>query len=889
MKGRKVKLSVKDTKFNDRGITNNNYNHSTYLSSLEAQRNFMNQLALKLKINSIDDWKFVSNEKFIKNGGNELLSPYYSNNLKKLLVTLYPSHIWLFKEKLSTKKQFKIIEYQIDFMEKIYKEFQFTCLEDFQSISKKKLIEQGGKSLIEFYYHGDIKKLLSTVFPNFPWLFEDENNNNNNNNNNIHSIENQRKIMNNLFQKLKLIKLNDWLKVKKKEMIDKGASKLLSIYSNDMKKLLTTIYPDHPWKFPNKKYKNNKFTSIDDQRQFMDNLFIKLKLKTMDDWRSITPKEITQNGGERLISFYYSNDMKKLLSTIYPTIDWSESANIVVVTSKFASIDYQKQFMDNLYVKLNLQSLNDWLKYSQGIIIKYGGKILINKYYAKSMSKLLANIYPTHPWPFINQKLKINRFSMENQQKYMENLFYQLKFQRMDDWLSIYPNNFIKYKGKWIIDYYENDMQKLLTSIYPNYCWKFENLKIMGKFRSIEYQSSFMDHLFRKFKLKSLDDWINIKKRKIFNSGGKSLINYYYNDDYQRLLSTIYPNFPWNFDLKFDVKIDLNNLDDQRLFMNKLYDSLRLNSLDDFLRVRKILIKENGGTKLLSFYSYDMKKLLSSIYPFHPWKFQELEMGIRESLQSFDNQKLFMEKLFCKLKLKKTNDWLRVTRTQLIHFGARKLLEIYSYDMKKLLLTIYPDHHWEFALLKYQGPDQFNDITQIKRTKIKFLLEKYYIQSKEDWYRLSLRTGDIKVFTLLKSTYPYDNWDKEKFSNRNKKTTQRILFLLLKRIYYTYAVYENFRHPLILCDYTLELDVFIPALNLAFEYQGQQHYDDIPHVFGSIELNKIRDQLKEELAKKININTVHIPYWWDRSYSSLLSSTQKFFSDGNLQFNSLNS
>ena len=63
-------------------------------------------------------------------------------------------------------------------------------------------------------------------------------------------------------------------------------------------------------------------------------------------------------------------------------------------------------------------------------------------------------------------------------------------------------------------------------------------------------------------------------------------------------------------------------------------------------------------------------------------------------------------------------------------------------------------------------------------------------------------------------------------------------------------------------------------LQLALEYQGEQHYDDMPAAFGTVELLQSRDEEKEKLAKKLAIKIIYIPYWWDQSLTSLLSSIQ---------------
>jgi len=63
--------------------------------------------------------------------------------------------------------------------------------------------------------------------------------------------------------------------------------------------------------------------------------------------------------------------------------------------------------------------------------------------------------------------------------------------------------------------------------------------------------------------------------------------------------------------------------------------------------------------------------------------------------------------------------------------------------------------------------------------------------------------------------------------------------------------------------HNLELDGFCEDLRLAFEYQGKQHYEYIPHFHrneGDFERQQERDKLKLELCKKHNIDVLIIPH-----------------------------
>lgn len=66
----------------------------------------------------------------------------------------------------------------------------------------------------------------------------------------------------------------------------------------------------------------------------------------------------------------------------------------------------------------------------------------------------------------------------------------------------------------------------------------------------------------------------------------------------------------------------------------------------------------------------------------------------------------------------------------------------------------------------------------------------------------------------------------------------------------------------------MEFDVFIPSQNLAFEYQGEIHYEDSLH-YGETKYRQHVDQQKRSICEKAGIKLVTVPYWWDGTLTAL--------------------
>lgn len=69
------------------------------------------------------------------------------------------------------------------------------------------------------------------------------------------------------------------------------------------------------------------------------------------------------------------------------------------------------------------------------------------------------------------------------------------------------------------------------------------------------------------------------------------------------------------------------------------------------------------------------------------------------------------------------------------------------------------------------------------------------------------------------------------------------------------------------------IDIYLPNLCLAVEYQGQQHYGQLR--FGSFKSTISRDSRKRVELQQQGIQVVSIPYWWKGSWSQIEATLNK--------------
>ena len=89
---------------------------------------------------------------------------------------------------------------------------------------------------------------------------------------------------------------------------------------------------------------------------------------------------------------------------------------------------------------------------------------------------------------------------------------------------------------------------------------------------------------------------------------------------------------------------------------------------------------------------------------------------------------------------------------------------------------------------------------------------------------------------------------------------ETLLYQIVNEIFPDCRVIRHYRPEFL--NY-LELDVYIPKLKIAFEYQGIQHFEPVEHWGGeeSLERVKQRDKLKKRLCEENNINLIYMYYY----------------------------
>ncbi|EGG14005.1 hypothetical protein DFA_11766 [Cavenderia fasciculata] len=350
---------------------------------------------------------------------------------------------------------------------------------------------------------------------------------------------------------------------------------------------------------------------------------------------------------------------------------------------------------------------------------------------------------------------------------------------------------------------------------------------------------------------------------------------------------------------------DMGFFDDENIPMDQYYEK--------WYQVSKIDFIEHKGRGLLLHYNDSVHQLVKAVYSEYkwlPWKFNNSPKNFWRDHQ---NQLDYLLWLGERIGITNPRDWYRITKNDFIENHGNSLLLLYGGSPVRVIMQVFNKNNnekkedgqdtfispqssifidykyliWRFTNLPRGS---FKDMTILKEF-IEFTKDYYRMEKKEDWYRLSwTQIRDIGGFSLVKKNggickslqlvYPDIEWEVGQFTTPGKKSSQRLLRIFLERLFPEDSVHEDYRNlsQLRYQESTgagFQLDFFIPRLQLAFEYQGKQHFQDTS-LFGDYKIYHDRDVEKRLECKKHGIHIIDVPYWWDNHLDSLVGTIQQY-------------
>jgi hypothetical protein len=295
----------------------------------------------------------------------------------------------------------------------------------------------------------------------------------------------------------------------------------------------------------------------------------------------------------------------------------------------------QREFLKRLFNKLSLKDPVDWGNVRRrDVISEPGGNSFLSVYNGNYFSAL-QGAYPELKETFSDAKKRKRAGywkSRDNQRQHFEELFHELGLKHLGDWKTVTLETLFNLKpgARGVISQNGGNFKRTLMNLYPNYVWNFSKLENKprtqkkqkkmqnGHWGNIENQRSYFAKLYSNLGLTNLRDWEEIKIAELKKQSGCVLPRY--RGNFRLAISKVYPNFPWSFVIKRNKKRGYwNVLENQRTWMEKKADELKLKSVEEWVTITKDKLIVLGGYGVLRAHHRNFHSLLSSVYPNYDW------------------------------------------------------------------------------------------------------------------------------------------------------------------------------------------------------------------------------------------------------------------------------
>ena len=531
-------------------------------------------------------------------------------------------------------------------------------------------------------------------------------------------------------------------------------------------------------------------------------------------------------------------------------------------------------FLSKIKQKYNLNTPEDWNSITNHHIKINGGRGILKKY---SMFELKCIACPEGKSIFNKPNQSSGYWEIkENIQKFLDEIKQKYNLNSPEDWNSFTAAQIRSNGASTLLKKYS--MFELKCIACPEGKSIFNNPKqAPGYWENKENIQNFLNELKQKYNLNTPEDWNSITVTQIRSNGGRSLLSKY---SMFELKCMACPEGKLIFNKPNQSSGYWENKENIQHFFDEIKEKYNLHTPENWNSITQDHILSNGGRSLLS--KYSMFELKSMACPEGNLLFKNPPQA-PGYWENKNNIYQFLLQIKEKYNLNTPEDWNSITQDHILSNGGSRLLKKYSmFELKSMACP--------------EGKSKFNNPPQIQLSGYwenneniqKFLDEikqKYNLNTLEDWKRISrhqiISEGGAGLFNCK-------NYSKIKIKIENvnertnfvlfsklisdsyqKRSSQRWLFLQIQKLFPHDEIVEDYFHSGIsrLSGANVQFDIFMIQRNIAIEYHGKQHYEDVG--FSNLETYKYRDLEKEMLCKQYEIQLIVVPYWWDNQLNSL--------------------
>jgi len=421
--------------------------------------------------------------------------------------------------------------------------------------------------------------------------------------------------------------------------------------------------------------------------------------------------------------------------------------------------------------------------------------------------------------------------------------------------------------------YFQCSLIGALLELYPEIAWqvwKFENIPL-HYWEDISNTRYFLRDLGKKLSITEPEQWrgaLNAQNHRLLPSG----LLRRHGDCVWLALKHAFPENAVIFDSWIDIDRESPQMSLPRKYHKKRCVKRNTKRVDH--RKRSMREHQKRADPIIRAVSEDF------VGHFQRWPWQSV--GSERELQ---------EAIARHLSLQSPKDWLRLDPDWLRQHGIYpRVSRGYSRRERALkgllhLLKVADADgiakRWELWMFQSRVPRHFWRSPANVRHYLTWLSEELRVVHLEDWRVISKAeiirmhgNGLLRYLGGLRSLIAFCGAADDRDSVPCNRKGQRLLFRCVEILFPKVDLYENFHHPALCYSRTgkeMELDLYLPSLSIALEYQGRHHY--LWHyTAGSPSHRRSLDQEKQERCTRESISLVEVPYSWNGDLKNLASS-----------------
>jgi len=288
----------------------------------------------------------------------------------------------------------KKLENRRNFFDSLAEQLNVRTPEDWYKISLKDAKKHGAASLLQKYYDNSLIKALCAIYPEHKWdlwKFPVVPKNHWN------MKSNQKQLFEYIKKELNVKSYEDWYTIKTQNVTKLGGTGVLAYYGDSLARTLVALYPEHDWQLwrfsqvPRHYWQEEK-----NRKLYFEWLTSELKIKSMEDWYTITKEDVLKKEGAGGVLVYHRHSLVQALKDLYPNYPWQEWKFKLAIKGFWNIDDNAKAYLRSIADQLGFKHVRDWYNMSFKFLQVNKGSTILKRH--TGLIPLLKKHFPEHNW-----------------------------------------------------------------------------------------------------------------------------------------------------------------------------------------------------------------------------------------------------------------------------------------------------------------------------------------------------------------------------------------------------------------------------------------------------------------------------------------------------------